>query len=219
MSAELLDYHNRAVATVLRPVVMIIADCMPIPLEQLTKDFADGLKAADTKGPTAKLYKPGIGPFEEPRAVALALDEMRVAHPDTYNGVGPARYPNGKEKCDILVPGEWVCEVKLVRPFGDNGREMEHWSDNLLHPYYGDRSAVGDCLKLKRSAFRERKTILVYGFEHSPIEIDLDCVVQAFELIATTIVHITLGPRLVETRHDLRHQFHQVLRVYAWEIQ
>src|SRR6058998_405930 len=35
-------------------------------------------------------------------------------------------------------------------PFGDNGKEAENWSVNLLHPYEGNVSTIGDCCKLAR---------------------------------------------------------------------
>jgi len=48
-----------------------------------------------------------------------------------------------------LIKGLWVIEVKIARPFGDNGKEAEAWSVNLLHPYAGNTSIIGDCLKLE----------------------------------------------------------------------
>jgi hypothetical protein len=194
-----------------------------IDLPRLAADFADGLKAADSKGPRAKSpkgkqYEPGIGPFQEPGAVALALQEMRVVNPSLYATASPVPYPKTAQRCDLLIPGEWVAEVKLVRPFGDNGNEMEHWSENLLHPYRGNRSAVGDCMKLLESGFKERKTLLIYGFEHSPPKIELETAISAFELIATQLLKIELDVRHSETRTGLCHPYHQQLRVYAWEV-
>jgi len=41
-----------------------------------------------------------------------------------------------------------ALEFKIARPFGDNGKEAENWSVNLPHPYAGNVSVIGDCLKL-----------------------------------------------------------------------
>jgi hypothetical protein len=46
----------------------------------------------------------------------------------------PKRYPNSRRQCDLVIPGEWAVEFKLLRPFGDNGAEAEDWSENVLHP-------------------------------------------------------------------------------------
>ena len=65
----------------------------------------------------------------------------------------------------MLIRSSWAVEFKLVRPFGDNGKEAENWSVNLLHPYQGNVSAIGDCLKLKCLECVERKAVLVIGYE------------------------------------------------------
>ena len=67
------------------------------------------------------------------------------------------RYPNGRAECDFVLPGEWAVGVKLARPFGDNGKPAERWSENLLYPYPGNTSSLGDCLKLLNSDFPERE--------------------------------------------------------------
>jgi hypothetical protein len=71
----------------------------------------------------------------------------------------------------FVIPGAWAVEVKLARPFGDNGKPAERWSENLLYPYKGNTSSLGDCLKLLESEFTERKAILIIGYEHTPPKI------------------------------------------------
>lgn len=51
--------------------------------------------------------------------------------------------------CDIVIPGFWAIEFKLIRPYGDNGKIAEHCSENALHPYPGIISSIGDYLKLR----------------------------------------------------------------------
>jgi hypothetical protein len=50
---------------------------------------------------------------------------------------------------DLLITGAWALEFKLARSYGDNGKDEENWSVNLLHPYEGNTSASGNCLKLQ----------------------------------------------------------------------
>jgi len=59
-------------------------------------------------------------------------------------------------------------EFKIVRPYGDNDREAEDWSVNLLHPYPGNVSTIADCWKLQSLECAERKAVVVVGYEHTP---------------------------------------------------
>jgi hypothetical protein len=109
-------------------------------------------------------------------------------------------------------------EFKLIRPFGDNGVEAEHWSENVLHPYPGNVSSIGDCRKLSESGFSERKAIVVFGYEHTPPRIPLNRAIQAFESITRHVLDIRLGPREQAELLGLIHPVHQQGRVYGWEV-
>ena len=185
---------------------------MSVELSIFLKDFADALKAIDSSGTAHKHFQPGIGPFGEADAIRAALQRMK--------SVGPDRYPEAvtKRLPDLLIPGEWAIEFKIIRPFGDNGKPAEHWSENVLHPYPGNTSSLGDCLKLLHSSLDERKAVVIFGFEHSPAQIPLDPAVEAFELLAAHILGIKLGQRIEERRNNLIHPVHQVVRIFGWEV-
>ena len=87
----------------------------------------------------------------------------------------------------------WEMGVKIVRPFGDNGHEAENWSVNLLHPYAGNVSLIGDAMKLSRLNGYRSKGLFVIGYEHDPPKIQLDLLLFSFELIAKTVMGIPLG--------------------------
>jgi len=181
-------------------------------LHQLAKDFADALQAVDASGRAHKNFRPGIGPFGEADATKAALEILRQRNPLTYGPAVTKRQP------DLLIPDHWQVELKVIRPFGDNGKQAENWSQNLLHPYGGNTSSIGDCLKLIRSDRQERRAILVFGFEHDPAKIPLDPCVQGFELLAEHLMRIHLSERVEEIRRQLVHPEHQVLRVFGWEV-
>lgn len=185
---------------------------MRIELSTFLGDFADALKAVDSSGLSHKHFQPGIGPYGESDAVRAALHWLKEKTPDRYSLALTKRLP------DLLIPGEWALEFKIIRPFGDNGKPAEHWSENVLHPYPGNTSSLGDCLKLLQSGFSERKAIVIYGFEHSLPQIPLDPAVNAFELLAAEIMGIVLGSRIEEQRTGLIHPVHQTLRVFGWEV-
>ena len=193
-----------------------------ITLEKLVVDFADGLQLADAKSPACTTrkasYKPGIGPFPEAVAITLAFQELQSNGHSLYDNASPRTYAGSRTKCDLVIPSEWAVEFKLIRPFGDNGKPAENWIENVLYPYPGNVSALGDCLKLANSDFRECKAVIVFGYEHIPAEIELETAVKCFEQLARNVLEIALGPRAQTERGPLKHPFHQRVRVYGWEV-
>jgi hypothetical protein len=180
-------------------------------LHALISDIADELAAIDSSGIAFKNFQAGVGPYGEPqllREIARRLNEKA-----DYSGrVLTKRTP------DLLVKGFWAIEFKIARPFGDNARQAENWSVNLLHPYEGNTSLIGDCVKLKRLELPERRAAAVIGYEHSPPQIHLEPLVRSFEILAKEIVGVKLAPRIHATRVGLAHPVHQQLSVFAWEV-
>jgi hypothetical protein len=185
---------------------------MNIELQQLVSDFADALAAVDAARPVHKTFQPGIGPFGEAEAVRAALSWLKTARNEDYSRAVVKKLP------DLLIPGEWAVELKVVRPFGDNGKPAERWSENVLYPYPGNTSSLGDCIKLLGSSLPERKAVLIFGYEHTPPKVDLEPAISSFEVIAREIVLILLSPRIEELRCGLVHPVHQQLRVYGYEV-
>jgi hypothetical protein len=185
---------------------------MACSLEGLIDAFAAGLHAIDRCGVPHKAFRPGVGPYSEADAIRGALQHMRESNPELFGEAKAKRLP------DILIPGEWAIEAKVVRPFGDNGLLAEHWSENILHPYAGNTSSLGDCLKLLQSGLPERKGIIVFGYEHAKAVIPLDPAIRSFELLAMQIVQVKLTPRIERRIEGLIHPVYQVLRVFGWEI-
>ena len=184
---------------------------MRIELGEVVSDIAGGLSALDAAGSRFREFQPGVGPFGEPQLV-----KHIAAHLNTlmkYGGcVRTKRCP------DLLIPNEWAIEVKITRPYGDNGKEAENWSVNLLHPYRGNTSSIGDCYKLLSLTTPERKAVLVVGYEHAPAKIDLTPLVKSFESIATYVSGIKLGPRIEKCCEGLIHPVHQTAKLFAWEV-
>jgi hypothetical protein len=187
-------------------------DHRPLSLEELAADFADALKSVDDDRLAHKRFSPGVGPYGESEAVRAALSKLRRAKPSVYADAAIKRAP------DLLIPREWAVEFKIVRPFGDNGLPAEHWSENLLHPYSGNTSSLGDCLKLLGSGFSERKAVIIFGYEHTPPRIALDASIRGFEVLAREVMGLRLTARVEEFRDGLIHPVHQQLRVFVYEV-
>lgn len=180
-------------------------------LESLVEHVMDAVVLIDSCGIAFKQFKAGVGPYGEPQLVAGVADHLNGL--SAYRGrVRVMRHP------DILIAGSWAIEFKLARPFGDNGREAENWSVNLLHPYEGSVSLIGDCLRLARRDGAERKVAAVIGYEHSPSVIPLAPLFAAFEAVATQVAGIRLGARVQLARDGLCHPVHQRAVLAAWEV-
>jgi hypothetical protein len=176
--------------------------------KEIVNIIADILKEFDSESPVHKAFRPGIGPFGEPqilREIATRLSRQGINS-------------RTKRTPDLDVRQEWAIEFKIVRPFGDNGREAENWSVNLLHPYPGNVSLLGDCIKLSTLNGYRYKGLFVIGYEHDPPKIPLGPLLSSFELIAREIMSIPLGSRVEERRDALVHPEHQVLCCVDWEL-
>jgi hypothetical protein len=189
---------------------------MSLDLNQVVHDLSVAFKSVDAAAPQGssktRTYRPGIGPLTEAEAIKQALVHLQSVDAATYFSASPKPYPGTRQFCDMVIPHEWAIELKLIRPFGDNGVEAEHRSENILHPYPGNVSAISDCIKLMNSAFDERKAIIVFGYGHAPPVIKLEVAVNAFEAIARHVVGpeygFSLGPRRCEEFSELIHPYH-----------
>jgi hypothetical protein len=193
-----------------------------LSLDQFVADFGLALKAVDATAPQGgsrtRIYQPGVGPLTEADAVGRAVRHLREIRPGFYGDAAPRPYPGSRQTCDLVIPGSLAIEFKLIRPFGDNGLEAEHWSENVLHPYAGNTSSISDCLKLLEAGFAEAKAVVVFGYEHTPPRIPLETAVRAFEVISRDVLGIKLGTRHEAQFSGLIHPVHQQGKVYGWDV-
>jgi hypothetical protein len=180
-------------------------------MQQLVNDIADAIKAVDCSGVAFKQFKLGAGPYGEPQLTKLIAQHL-AKQGTRYPGVKTCRIP------DLLVPSLWAIEFKIVRPFGDNGVEAEHWSQNLLHPYPGNVSAISDVFKLLQHKGSEKRGIIVISYEHDPPKIDVSILVSGFELLCRDLLHLPLGERHSRVVKQCVHPVHQTATVYGWPI-
>ena len=175
---------------------------------EIVETIADLLKGFDSERPVHKTFQPGIGPFGEPQLVREIAGRLTEQGIRTHTRRTP----------DMDIQSSWAIEFKVVRPFGDNGRKSENWSQNLLHPYEGNVSLIGDAIKLSSLTNYAHKCVFVIGYEHDSPKVSLDPLLASFELIARCVMGIRLSGRVEETRTDLVHPVHQVLRCISWEL-
>jgi hypothetical protein len=195
------------------------------PLSEFVHVFAHALTAADGRRPTAvgrsragrpgRVYKPGIGPHSEDRAVDLAVEQIKVICPEWRVALRQC-YPGSRQTCDLLWgdPPEWAIEVKMFRPNGDNGKPDDTAIKDILSPFASDRSAVSDCRKIAESGIAPHRSILIYGFDDT--RKPLRDMITAFETLART--RVWLGVRHEAAMGPLVHPVHQGGAVFAWEV-
>lgn len=176
--------------------------------QDIVKIIADILKEFDDQKPTHKEFKPGIGPFGEPQIVSIIAQKL------SEKGI----QARTRRTPDLDIQGDWAIEFKIVRPFGDNGKEAENWTVNLLHPYAGNVSLIGDALKLLQLPNYSHKGLFIIGYEHDPAKISLDPIISAFELIIKSVINLKIGERIEEKRSGLVHPEHQIVRCIGWEL-
>lgn len=188
-------------------------------LDELLGWLADAILHIDSCGVAYKSAKPpyreyalGVGPYSETVLCQRIAEYLCGKRDDHCAGTCTKRFP------DLLIPGRWAIELKIARPFGDNGKEAEHWSQNLLHPYPGNTSSLADAMKLMRFEGTESRAVVVVGYEHAEPKIRLDPLIESFECIAHSVLKLPLGPRYYRDVRPLRHATHQVARLWAWEV-
>jgi hypothetical protein len=179
-------------------------------MQQLVDDIAEAIRQIDGCGVPFKSFRPGAGPYGEPQLTKLLASQLLQQHPERYVGARTCRAP------DVLVPGRWALEFKIVRPFGDNGIEAEHWSQNLLHPYRGNVSAIADAYKLLDHTGDERRGLIVIGYEHEPPRIEVGTLISAFELLCRQLLELPLGERYTAIVDKCVHPVHQRATIFGW---
>jgi hypothetical protein len=185
---------------------------IPRQMQELVDDIAGAIRAIDCCGVPFKQFLPGAGPYGEPQLTKLIARHLADHRGDRYAGIKTQRVP------DVLVPNRWAIEFKIVRPFGDNDVEAEHWSQNLLHPYPGNVSAISDAFKLLHHEGEELRAIIVVSYEHEPPKIDVSVLVSAFELLCRQLLRFPLGERHTSVVRECVHPVHQRATVYGWHL-
>ena len=178
-------------------------------LVEIVANISNVLKDFDAERPVHKTFKPGIGPFGEPQLVREIADRLSSRSIPAHT----------KRTPDLEIQQTWAPEIKIVRPFGDNGKEAENWSVNLLHPYAGNVSLIGDALKLPQLEGYKHRGLLMIGFEHDPPKTSLNPLIESFEAIARQAIMAPLGAKYEEKRYQLVHREHQPLRCIGSELE
>ena len=142
-------------------------------LKKFVESFAKGIEIADSKKPQAVnardktiKYSPGIGSFQEKKLIKLVTDEMKILDKNFNDIELEVKYSNSRKKCDIAygTKNKMYIEAKAMRRLRNNGSPEEFIMVDILSPYEGDGSVLGDIKKLLDSEFNGQKAIIIYGY-------------------------------------------------------
>ena len=102
----------------------------------------------------------------------------------------------------------------MMRIMGDNNKANDNIFMHIFSPYEKQNSALTDGLKLLKSGFNGKKSIIIYGYDYDdfPIEKTIDL----FE--KTTKDFFNISERYSAPFEDLVHPVHTRGFVYGWLI-
>jgi hypothetical protein len=187
-------------------------------LKQVVSDIAHAMvhidKTREAWHNTRHQFRPGVGPFGEPQLVKRIMKYLKKI--PKYDDVSiPHLCP------DLLIPDEWAIEFKIIRTFGDNGikYDPERWALNMLNPYPGHHSVIGDCYKLLDFPCK-RKAVIAIAYEHADQkdDVDLTPLLESFDAIVKQLGDFRLSQRIGGRRVRIRHRCYKRFRLFAWEV-
>jgi hypothetical protein len=194
-------------------------------LGELAEGFATAVPAVDAKAEHDR-WKPGIGPFEEQRQVAMLLDEFHDTSNPNWAVDTEVEYPDTGERCDIVVTTDgrrFPIEAKLLRFRLDNGNIDSNCYMSVFSPFpeAGSSSMLTDVKKLADSGFDVPGGMLglYYEKEDEPYgEMDVERIARKFVLDVDYWYDIDVELNRIARFSGLRHPHHQRGAVVAWNI-
>lgn len=194
-------------------------------LEKLADGFASVIPEADATAEHER-WKPGIGPFEEERQLAMLLDTFRDTQYPDWTVETEVAYPDSGQRCDLVVTAGGCripIEAKLLRFRLDNGNIDSNCYMSVFSPFpeAGSSSLLTDIRKLSGSGFDTLGGVigLYYEKEDEPYEeMDVQKIARKFALDADYWYNINVAVRRISEFSGLQHPHHQQGAVVAWEI-
>ena len=173
-----------------------------VHLGQIIAAIADILKSYDNERPIHReTFKPGIGPLPERylcKRITEELNRSGIGGQDLKVQFSPTDHPDLAIAITGSEEASWALELKLARPYRDNGKREDAWLKRLLDPYVGN-SLLSDARLLAGSdpmrsldGDFQNKAVVVIGYEHDPPEADLDEIFAAVEILAQHLYGVTL---------------------------
>ena len=202
---------------------------VPAPTRDILEELADGLATVVPEvDATAEheRWKPGLGPFEEERQLAMLLRAFHDTRDFDWTIETEVAYPNTGQRCDLLVTAEDCripIEAKLLRFRLDNGNIDSNCYMSVFSPFpeAGSSSLLTDVRKLSESGFETLGGVLglYYEKQDEPYEeMDVEKIARKFALDADFWYGIDVAVRRIAEFDGLRHPHHQQGAVIAWEI-
>lgn len=126
-------------------------------LDEFTRDLANVVPQVD-EGTTGQ-YGDGIGSEDEERQLDLLVDALRESD-SRYNEVSrEVEYPDGGERCDLVLPDQTPVEAKLIRYWRANGDPEPTMYGHVFSPFHRN-TLLSDVKDLRESGFDRSSALL-----------------------------------------------------------
>ena len=108
-----------------------------------------------------------------------------------------------------------ITPAKAMRRLRNNGTPEEFIMVDMLSPYEGDGSVLGDIRKLLNSGFDGEKVIMIYGYDYPdwPLQIAIDC----FETLAEKFF-CKFNAKFQASFSGLVHPYHKEGKIFCWVV-
>jgi hypothetical protein len=198
---------------------------------KIIQNIAECIEIVDSRKPTFKTYKPGIGPLSEPETLKLILKELKEIDSDFYkNAFREVGYPpklqsdfnkntrtkgNTRQACDLKFEFEdevIFSEVKMMRYLRNNGDPEDNIFKNIFNPYKS--SALYDGIKLIEGGLRGTLTIIIYGYDNE--KYPLEKTIHLFETCCKE--YYSISERYSADFKGLVHPVFQKGTVHGWIV-
>ncbi len=195
-------------------------------VEAVTTDIANRIPAIDRE--TTGQYGDGIGSENEERQLSLIVGALREFDDRYQNLAREVPYPNGSQRCDLVLPNGSPVEVKLIRYWRANGDPEPMMYGHVFSPFHRN-TLLTDAKNLHESAFDDPTALLGLFYARSdddPKTVESLPNQYTAESIAKKVVEdmdhwygIDSEVREIARFDGLQHTVHKQGAVISWQIE
>jgi hypothetical protein len=131
---------------------------------ELTADMAEVLPDVDSR--TAGRYGDGIGSENEKRQIELLVRALRERDSRYEEVEREVSYPEGSERCDLVLPDGTPVEAKLIRYWRANGDPEPNMFKHVFSPFH-ENTLLTDAHGLAESDIGDRAGLLGLFYERA----------------------------------------------------
>jgi hypothetical protein len=195
-------------------------------LAQFAEDLAAVLPAVDAQ--TEGQYGNGLGSEDEETQLDLLIEKLREESTQYQDIQREIPYPESRQVCDLLLPGQVPVEAKLIRYWRANG-DPEHYMPMRVFSPFHESTLLTDAQKLHDADFDRTGGLLGLFYKRSDDDPETVAALperftadELAERVAHDIAYwhgIDAEICAVESFSGLRHRIHKQGAVITWALE